>query len=49
MVGDFEFPKDERFTVTTVSDARKGEELVPSGLMGPVSIEIVKKNHFPTD
>jgi hypothetical protein len=42
MVGDLELPEEERFTVTTVSDAKKGEELVPSGLMGPVSIEVVK-------
>ena len=42
MVGDLELPEKERFTVTTVSDAEAGEELTPSGLMGPVSIEVVK-------
>ncbi len=42
MVGDLELPEKDRFTVTTVSDAKEGEELVPSGLMGPVSIELVK-------
>jgi hypothetical protein len=42
MVGDLELPEKERFTVYTVTDVKKGEALTPSGLMGPVSIEVIK-------
>jgi len=39
MVGDMDLPEGERFTTYTVADLRQGEELTPSGLMGPVSLE----------
>ena len=42
MVGDLDLPEKDRFTVTTVSDVEAGEELVPSGLMGPVQVELFK-------
>ncbi len=42
MVGDMELPEAERFTTYTVADLQKGEELTPSGLMGPVRIEVIK-------
>jgi hypothetical protein len=42
MVGDLELPEKDRFTVATVSDAEAGEELTPSGLMGPVRVELIK-------
>jgi hypothetical protein len=42
MVGDMDLPEKERFTTYTVADLRKGEALTPSGLLGPVSIEIIK-------
>ncbi len=42
MVGDMELPESERFTTYTVADLKKGEELTPSGLMGPVTIEVIK-------
>jgi hypothetical protein len=41
MVGDLDLPEAERFTTYTVADIQKGEELVPSGLLGPVSLETV--------
>ncbi len=41
MVGDMDLPEAERFTTYTVADLQKGEELVPSGLLGPVSIETI--------
>jgi len=42
MVGDMELPEEERFTTYTVADLRQGEELTPSGLIGPVTIEIIQ-------
>ena len=42
MVGDMNLPEGERFTTYTVADLRQGEELTPSGLMGPVTIEVVQ-------
>jgi hypothetical protein len=42
MVGDLELPASERFTTYLVSDVEKGEKLTPSGLMGPVSIEVIR-------
>ncbi|MEN8157946.1 MAG: glycosyl hydrolase, partial [Bacteroidota bacterium] len=44
MVGDLELPEGERFTTYTVSDLQRGEELVSSGLMGPVRIELITDN-----
>lgn len=41
MVGDLDLPEAERFTTFTVADLRKGEELAPAGLLGPVSIEVI--------
>ncbi len=42
MVGDVGLPEWERFTTFTVADLRRGEELSPSGLMGPVILELVR-------
>jgi len=42
MVGDMDLPEGERFTTYTVADLRPGEELTPSGLMGPVTIESIQ-------
>ncbi len=42
MVGDMELPEAQRFTTYTVADIEKGEELTPSGLLGPVSIEVIR-------
>jgi hypothetical protein len=42
MVGDMDLPEEERFTIYTVADLRSGEDLTPSGLMGPVTIETIK-------
>ena len=42
MVGDMDLPEKERFTTYTVADLKKGEALTPSGLLGPVSIEVIK-------
>jgi hypothetical protein len=42
MVGDMGLPEGERFTTYTVADLRQGEELTSSGLMGPVSIEVIR-------
>jgi hypothetical protein len=42
MVGDLDLPEGERFTTYTVADLRQGEELTPSGLLGPVTIEVVQ-------
>lgn len=42
MVGDMGLPEWERFTTFTVADLRRGEELTPSGLMGPVILELVR-------
>jgi len=42
MVGDMSLPEGERFTTYTVADLREGEELIPSGLLGPVSIEVIR-------
>jgi hypothetical protein len=42
MVGDLELPESKRFTTWTVSDVVKGEELLPSGLLGPVTIEVAR-------
>jgi hypothetical protein len=41
MVGDMDLPEGERFTTYTVADLKQGEELTPSGLMGPVSLEVI--------
>jgi hypothetical protein len=38
IVGDLSLPPDERYTTYLISDARPGEPLKPSGLMGPVTI-----------
>ncbi|MCK4749759.1 MAG: glycoside hydrolase family 2 [Bacteroidales bacterium] len=43
MVGDMELPEADRFTSYTYADLKEGEELTPSGLMGPVSIEVIRK------
>jgi hypothetical protein len=42
MAGDMDLPAEQRFTTYTVADLRQGEELTPSGLMGPVSIEVIR-------
>ncbi len=42
MVGDMELPAADRYTTYTVADLKKGEALTPSGLMGPVTIEVIK-------
>jgi len=42
MVGDMDLPEADRFTTYTVADLRQGEELIPSGLMGPVTLEVIK-------
>ena len=42
MVGDMDLPEGERFTTYTVADLRQGEALTPSGLLGPVSIEVIR-------
>jgi hypothetical protein len=42
MVGDMGLPEGEHFTTYTVADLRQGEELTPSGLLGPVSIEVIR-------
>lgn len=42
IVGDLELPEAERFTTYTVTDVVKGMELTPSGLLGPVSLELIK-------
>jgi hypothetical protein len=41
MLGDMELSEGERFTTYTVADLRAGEQLIPSGLMGPVSLEAI--------
>jgi len=41
IVGDLNLPEDQRYTTYLVGDAVAGEKLAPSGLMGPVSIELV--------
>ncbi len=41
MVGDMELPESERFTTFTVADLQEEAELTPSGLLGPVSIEMI--------
>jgi hypothetical protein len=43
MVGDMDLPEAKRFTTYTVADLTKGEELTPSGLLGPVTIEVLKE------
>ncbi|MEN8201175.1 MAG: glycosyl hydrolase [Bacteroidota bacterium] len=43
MVGDMSLSEDERFTTYTVADLTEGEDLAPSGLMGPVTIEWISK------
>jgi len=42
MAGDMVLPEGERFTTYTVADLRQGEELTPSGLMGPVTLEVIR-------
>ena len=42
MVGDLELPESQRYTTTTVNDLVKGEKLAPAGLLGPVSIEVIR-------
>jgi hypothetical protein len=42
MVGDMYLAEEERFTTYTVADLRQGEELTPSGLLGPVTIEVIR-------
>ena len=42
MVGDLGLPVSERYTTITVNDAVAGEEFAASGLMGPVSVELIK-------
>ena len=42
MVLDKSLPKSERYTRTSVDDVKPGEKLLSSGLMGPVSIEIIR-------
>jgi len=42
MVGDLDLSESKRYTTTTVDDLVEGEELAASGLMGPVSIELIK-------
>jgi len=42
MVGDMDLPEKERFTTYTVADLKKGDALTPSGLLGPVCIEVIK-------
>ena len=42
MVGDMNLPEIDRFTTYTVADLKKGEALTPSGLLGPVTIEVIQ-------
>ena len=42
MVGDMYLPEADRYTTYTVADLKEGEALTPSGLMGPVTIEVIK-------
>ena len=42
MVGDMDLPEADRFTTYTVADLKEGEALTPSGLLGPVSVEVIK-------
>ena len=42
MVLDESLPQDQKYTWTSVEDVEAGEELSASGLLGPVSIEIIK-------
>ena len=46
LVGDENLSPDERFTIVTVSDVREGEALMPSGLMGPVSLGTVQLSSY---
>jgi hypothetical protein len=42
MVGDMDLPEAERFTTYTQADLKRGEALTPSGLLGPVRVEVIK-------
>jgi hypothetical protein len=42
MVKDASLPVEKRYTWTTVSDVKPGENLQPSGLKGPVIIELLQ-------
>ena len=42
MVLDKSLPESERYTWTSVDDVKPGEKLLSSGLMGPVSIEMIR-------
>jgi hypothetical protein len=43
MVQDDSLPLDKRYTWTVVEDVEPDEELMPSGLMGPVTIKMISK------
>jgi hypothetical protein len=42
MILDSQLPEKERYTWSIVSDARSGETPPTSGLMGPVTIKVIK-------
>ena len=42
MLGDLGLSAGDRYTTYMVADLRPGEELTPSGLMGPVTVEVVQ-------
>lgn len=42
MVKDASLPVEKRYTWTTVSDVKPGEELQSAGLKGPVTIELLQ-------
>lgn len=42
MVKDASLPENQRYTWTIVTDARPDEKLQPSGLKGPVTIELIR-------
>ena len=42
MVLDETVPKEKRYTWTSIEDVKFGKELLPSGLIEPVTLEIMR-------
>jgi len=46
LIKDKKLPKEERYTWHLVDDIKEGEELHPSGLIGPVTIERIEQSEI---